>query len=502
MVPAARAPSASAARRGRERRLGPAVRRARCALALAVLIVLIFSKYFYLASLTSYYTFYLIHRFGVSVQSAQLHLFVFLGAVAAGTIIGGPIGDRFGRKYVIWGSILGVLPFTLALPYVNLFWTGVLTVPIGLILASAFSAILVYAQELLPGKVGMISGLFFGLAFGIAGIGAAVLGRLADATSIEFVYHLCSYLPALGLLTALLPDLESDRRARRPDEEQDVRGGSGDGGMTRQVGVDRMKRCPDQSSRVRSRCAMQVPSCAGGMAGLLGPVTRVHRDRSSSAGQSPPHALSPAAPRNRSLPPAAPPARPRHLRRADRDQHHGGLRRHPGRAGPGQAARRRGLPRRRRPARRAQAAQAEPRGPPARPGQGGADPLPRPPGRRGGAPGGLVDGAVPAHRARRLPLRARHLDIKDEAADLVANLIRLKSERYVPERDIIVALTDDEEGGDDNGAAWLLANRPELVRAAYVINTDAGGGQMQNGPAAPQSGADQREDLRHATSSR
>ncbi len=191
-------------------------------LALAVLIVLIFSKYFYMASITSYFTFYLIHRFGVSIQSAQLHLFLFLGAVAAGTIIGGPIGDRFGRKYVIWGSILGVLPFTLALPYVNLFWTGVLTVPIGIILASAFSAILVYAQELLPGKVGMISGLFFGLAFGIAGIGAAVLGRLADATSIEHVYRLCSYLPALGLLTALLPDLESDRKARRPDRDEDV----------------------------------------------------------------------------------------------------------------------------------------------------------------------------------------------------------------------------------------------------------------------------------------
>jgi MFS transporter, FSR family, fosmidomycin resistance protein len=190
-------------------------------LALTVLIVLIFSKYIYLASITSYFTFYLIHRFGVSVQSAQLHLFVFLGAVAAGTIIGGPIGDRFGRKYVIWGSILGVLPFTLALPYVNLFWTGVLTVPIGVILASAFSAILVYAQELLPGKVGMISGLFFGLAFGVAGIGAAALGRLADATSIEYVYHLCSYLPALGLLTALLPELESDRRARRREEESE-----------------------------------------------------------------------------------------------------------------------------------------------------------------------------------------------------------------------------------------------------------------------------------------
>jgi MFS transporter, FSR family, fosmidomycin resistance protein len=190
-------------------------------LALTVLIVLIFSKYIYLASITSYFTFYLIHRFGMSVQNAQLHLFVFLGAVAAGTIIGGPMGDRFGRKYVIWGSILGVLPFTLALPYVNLFWTGVLTVPIGVILASAFSAILVYAQELLPGKVGMISGLFFGLAFGVAGIGAAALGRLADATSIEYVYHLCSYLPALGLLTALLPELESDRRVRRREEESE-----------------------------------------------------------------------------------------------------------------------------------------------------------------------------------------------------------------------------------------------------------------------------------------
>jgi FSR family fosmidomycin resistance protein-like MFS transporter len=188
--------------------------------ALAVLIVLIFSKYIYLASLSSYYTFYLIHRFGVSVQSAQLHLFLFLGAVAAGTIIGGPVGDRFGRKYVIWGSILGVLPFTLALPHANLFWTGVLTVLIGVILASAFSAILVYAQELLPGRVGLISGLFFGFAFGIAGIGAAVLGRLADATSIEFVYRLCAYLPALGLLTALLPDIESGHRPRRAGRQQ------------------------------------------------------------------------------------------------------------------------------------------------------------------------------------------------------------------------------------------------------------------------------------------
>lgn len=197
---------------------------ARVRAALAILIVLIFSKYIYMASISSYYTFYLMDRFGLSVKSAQLHLFLFLGAVAAGTIIGGPVGDRFGRKYVIWGSILGVLPFTLALPHANLFWTGVLTVLIGVILASAFSAILVYAQELLPGRVGMISGLFFGFAFGVAGIGAAVLGWLADATSIEFVYRICAYLPALGLLTALLPDLESGqrRRAERPQAEGEV----------------------------------------------------------------------------------------------------------------------------------------------------------------------------------------------------------------------------------------------------------------------------------------
>jgi MFS transporter, FSR family, fosmidomycin resistance protein len=194
-------------------------------LALVVLIVLVFSKYIYLASLTSYYTFYLIHRFGVSVQTAQLHLFWFLGAVAAGTIIGGPVGDRIGRKRVIWGSILGVLPFSLALPYVELMWTGVLSVIIGLVIASAFSAILVYAQELLPGRVGMISGLFFGLAFGIAGIGAAVLGRLADATSIEFVYHLCSYLPALGLLTGFLPDLEVGG-PHRPAPESEITSGT------------------------------------------------------------------------------------------------------------------------------------------------------------------------------------------------------------------------------------------------------------------------------------
>jgi len=176
--------------------------------ALAILMALIFSKYFYLASLTSYYTFYLISRFQVSVQSAQIHLFVFLGAVAAGTVIGGPVGDRIGRKVVIWGSILGVLPFTLLLPHVNLFWTGPLTVVIGLVLASAFSAILVYAQEMIPGKVGTISGLFFGLAFGMGGIGAALLGRLADATSIVFVYQVCAFLPLIGLLAGFLPDLE------------------------------------------------------------------------------------------------------------------------------------------------------------------------------------------------------------------------------------------------------------------------------------------------------
>ncbi|MDY0145163.1 MAG: MFS transporter [Kiritimatiellia bacterium] len=178
------------------------------AFSLGILIVLIFSKYIYLASLTSYYTFYLIQKFQVSVASAQIHLFVFLFAVAAGTLIGGPLGDRFGRKYVIWISILGVAPFTILLPYANLLWTSILTVPIGVILASAFSAILVYAQELLPGKVGMIAGLFFGLAFGMAGIGSAVLGKLADHTSIIFVFHVCSFLPLLGLLTGWLPNLE------------------------------------------------------------------------------------------------------------------------------------------------------------------------------------------------------------------------------------------------------------------------------------------------------
>jgi FSR family fosmidomycin resistance protein-like MFS transporter len=183
-------------------------------LALGILVMLVFSKYFYIASLTSYYTFYLISRFHVSVASAQLHLFVLFGAIAAGTLIGGPVGDKIGRKYVIWCSILGVLPFTLLLPYANLFWTGVLSVLIGVVIASAFSAILVYAQELVPGRVGMISGLFFGFAFGMGGIGAAVLGKLADMTSIVYVYHVCAYLPALGLLTGLLPNIEPDARRR------------------------------------------------------------------------------------------------------------------------------------------------------------------------------------------------------------------------------------------------------------------------------------------------
>ncbi|WP_278254357.1 MFS transporter [Sphingobium sp. BYY-5] len=179
---------------------------------IAILLTLIFSKYVYLASLTSYFTFYLIHRFGVSVQNAQLHLFAFLAAVAVGTVAGGPLGDRFGRKYVIWFSILGALPFTLMLPYANLFWTTPLTIMIGLILASAFPAIVVFAQELVPGKVGMISGLFFGFSFGMGGLGAALLGWLADRISIEAVYQICAFLPAIGLLTAFLPNIEVGRK--------------------------------------------------------------------------------------------------------------------------------------------------------------------------------------------------------------------------------------------------------------------------------------------------
>jgi FSR family fosmidomycin resistance protein-like MFS transporter len=181
--------------------------RTKVAVSLLILLVLMFSKYFYMSSMSSYYTFFVIDKFHVSVQTSQMLLFLFLFAVAAGTMIGGPVGDRIGRKYVIWVSILGVAPFTLLLPYANLFWTGVLTVCIGLILASAFSAILVYAQELVPGKVGLIAGLFFGLAFGMGGIGAAVLGHLADKTSIHYVFHLCSFLPLLGLFTGFLPDL-------------------------------------------------------------------------------------------------------------------------------------------------------------------------------------------------------------------------------------------------------------------------------------------------------
>jgi FSR family fosmidomycin resistance protein-like MFS transporter len=189
----------------------PALSSKKVAFSIAVLIALIFSKYFYLASLTSYYTFYLISKFHVSVRSAQLLLFLFLGAAAVGTVVGGPVGDRFGRKLVIWCSIVGVLPFTLILPYVNLFWTAFLTVIIGLVIASAFTAILVYAQELMPGKVGMVSGLFFGFAFGMGGVGAAVLGKVADATSITFVYHVCAFLPAIGILTVFLPDIEKKK---------------------------------------------------------------------------------------------------------------------------------------------------------------------------------------------------------------------------------------------------------------------------------------------------
>jgi len=183
--------------------------------AMAVLIALTFSKFFYLASLTNYYTFFLIGKFHVSVENAQIHLFVFLAAAATGGLVGGPLGDRIGRKYIIWASILGVLPFTLALPYANLFWTGVLSVVIGLVLASAFSAILVYAQDLVPGKVGAISGLFFGLAFGMGGIGAAVLGALADHTSIDFVYRVCAFLPAIGLLTIFLPAIDPAEASAR-----------------------------------------------------------------------------------------------------------------------------------------------------------------------------------------------------------------------------------------------------------------------------------------------
>ena len=187
----------------------PILPKSKVAISLTILLLLIFSKFFYLASISSYYTFYLIHSFGVSVQNAQVHLFFFLGAVAVGTLVGGPLGDKIGRKYVIWFSILGMLPFTLMLPYANLFWTGILSVIIGLVMASAFPAIVVYAQELLPGRVGMISGLFFGFAFGMGGIGAWALGNLADLTSITYVYKVCAFLPAIGLLAVFLPSFKA-----------------------------------------------------------------------------------------------------------------------------------------------------------------------------------------------------------------------------------------------------------------------------------------------------
>lgn len=208
----------------RQQGLHPVLPTRTVVLSLLILLVLIFSKFFYLASLSSYYIFYLMHHFNLSVQSAQMHLFTFLFAVAMGTVLGGPLGDRIGRKRVIWLSILGAAPFALVMPYANLVWTGILAFVIGFILASAFSAILVFAQELVPGKVGTVSGFFFGLAFGMGGIGAAVLGKLADRHGIEFVYHLCSYLPLLGALTVFLPDLG------RQDDPAIARQGSSPGG--------------------------------------------------------------------------------------------------------------------------------------------------------------------------------------------------------------------------------------------------------------------------------
>jgi FSR family fosmidomycin resistance protein-like MFS transporter len=192
------------------------VSRGRTIVALSILVVLVFSKFFYLEGFRSYYTFFLIDRYGLSISMSQVILFIFLFAFAAGTLIGGPLGDRFGRKYVIWTSILGILPLTLIVPHVGLAWTIVLTIPIGIGLASAFPAIIVYAQELVPGKTGMVSGIFFGLAFGMSGIGAAALGELADLTSIEFVYNVIAWLPAIGLLTVFLPNIETQHaRSRR-----------------------------------------------------------------------------------------------------------------------------------------------------------------------------------------------------------------------------------------------------------------------------------------------
>jgi len=206
-IPAHRAARAAA-------RATPRVPRRTVIRTLLLLGALIFSKYVYLASLSSYFTFYLMHKFGIGAQQAQLHLFAFLGAVAAGTLLGGPIGDRVGRKLVIWVSILGLLPFTLLLPHVDLFWTTVLSIVIGAILASAFPAIIVYAQELVPGRTGVIAGLFFGFAFGMGGLGAAVLGELADHIGIDAVYAICAWLPAIGLLAWFLPALEPSARRR------------------------------------------------------------------------------------------------------------------------------------------------------------------------------------------------------------------------------------------------------------------------------------------------
>jgi FSR family fosmidomycin resistance protein-like MFS transporter len=180
-------------------------------ISIGILLLLIFSKFFYMTSMSSYFTFYLMHKFGLSIQDSQFHLFLFLSSVAAGTLIGGPLGDRFGRKYIIWLSILGAAPFTLLLPYADLFWTGILSVIIGVVIASAFSAILVFAQELMPGKVGMISGLFFGFAFGMGGLGSAFLGYLADQTSIEYVYQISSYLPLIGVFTYFLPNIKKKK---------------------------------------------------------------------------------------------------------------------------------------------------------------------------------------------------------------------------------------------------------------------------------------------------
>ncbi len=188
------------------------ISRKRVSGVLFVLVLLIFSKFIYLSSITSYFTFYLIDHFGVSIKQSQMYLFLFLSAAAAGTFLGGPLGDRFNRKHVIWFSILGAAPFSLLLPWANLFWTGILCVLIGLIISSAFSVIVVYAQELMPGKVGMVSGLFFGLAFGMGGLGSALLGYLADHTSIDYVFKVCAFLPLIGIITVFLPNLKKEQR--------------------------------------------------------------------------------------------------------------------------------------------------------------------------------------------------------------------------------------------------------------------------------------------------